>query len=156
MEKEELVQDWDEPTELSKILQRREDNKDILIGRHEQARDRELLENDNVRGDKSILLNMMQRCTDRDIETLDIIKSELDPSDSDYDTADDLIERAESQKTSLSELHTALHENDLAPINSSNAQTDNDDISSPRDSSSDYQDSSDIERDYNDYTDDID
>ena len=141
-----------------RLFKKRRTKRDELVGTYEEARDRALFDNNDLRGDKSLMLQLIDKSAEQDITTLNHIKSELAEMDDAQDTASELIKRLETQREEASELIMKSHENDLPPINSPDTQTENNSSSSTQaqPSSRGYQDSRYIHReDFTYYSDDI-
>ena len=98
-----LAEDGDD-TELSKFMVRKEVRKDKLVGNYTELRDRALFDEDNLRKDKSLMLELADKSTRQDIRTMKYIKSQLSPEDELYDHASDIISRLQDQKSNVSEL----------------------------------------------------
>lgn len=103
-EDEEIIQDGDEETELSKFLQKREKKKDDLVGRYEQYKDNALFGNKDSREDISLMLELMKKSARQDIKTLINVKQELDRDDEHQDKISDILARLHKQKKNSSSL----------------------------------------------------
>lgn len=133
-ESEEGINSEDE-TELSQFVGQRVKDKDDLVGQSMTDKDVALFEENNVRKDHSLTLDMIEESTQKDIDTLTQIKEQIPELDPAHEKASELLERLEKLESKTSELQNKWHMNDLPPIveNSSNNKN------SPQDSSDIYQ-----------------
>lgn len=129
-ENEKEIQDDEDETELSKLLERREKEKDRRVGNFEEYRDHALFSNKDKREDVSLMLELIEKSARKDIRTLEVVKEHLDSDDEWQDEASDIIAKLEDQQKKASDLLGDLHENDLNFIRPSYTENSNSNQSS--------------------------
>lgn len=113
---EEVPGDDEETTELSKALRDREERKNALIASYAEPRDKALFDEENVRKEKSLLLEQLEKSIDQDLETIRILESEIPAIDPLSEIISDIGDKLEEQKAKASDLSAEFHENDLPPL----------------------------------------
>lgn len=106
----------EDETELSQFIKEREQLKDEVVGQTYEDKDEALFEEKNERKDNSLTLEMIQQCTERDIDTLSVIMDNLPQGDPNQERASEILEKLETLDSKVSDLRKRWHENDLAPI----------------------------------------
>ena len=114
---EEIVEDSDDETELSKSLRSREEEQDRIVGTAMESRDKALFDEDNLRKDKSIALDQLEKSINQDIGTVSLLESELSDEDPNLDRATELREKLEKKLEEVVDVRREWHSCDLAPIN---------------------------------------
>jgi DNA repair exonuclease SbcCD ATPase subunit len=110
-----ISDDIDDVSELHKYLEQRQNEKDQIVSRLEEARSSAILE-DRERDIRLGSLDIMHATTTRDIETLREVSKELTALENSYEEVASLLERLEDLEPRVAELKDEFHENDLPPI----------------------------------------
>lgn len=124
-ENEKEIQEDEDDTELSKFLDRREQEKDNRVGKFEQFKDHALFSNKDKREDVSLMLELIKKSARKDISTFKTVKEHLDSEDECQDEASDIIAELEKQQKKASDLLGDWHENDLNFIRPSYTENSN-------------------------------
>ena len=103
-------------TEISKYVSKREAEKDDLVGRYEEKRNEALFERNNVRDDRSLLLDYINKTTKNDIKTLQSIEKETQGIEDYRPLLLETLDELKNLEKSSDELLVKYHENDLPPI----------------------------------------
>lgn len=116
---ENLMDDSDsdsEETELSREVQTSTEEKDEVVGDNMVSRDEALFGHNNIRDDKSLLLDLVIRQSGKDVDDLNNILEQVSDEDKAYEIASGLLQKAESLKEKAERLDHRWHENDLPSL----------------------------------------
>jgi hypothetical protein len=103
-------------TEISKLVSKREAEKDDLVGRYEQKRNVATFDEKNDRKDKSLLLDYINKTTKNDIKTLEYVEKESQGVEDYRPLLIETLNELKNLEKSSDELLVKYHENDLPPI----------------------------------------
>jgi len=148
-QEEEEFETQEGETELSKLLARKEEEKNRFIGDYGVLRNRALFDENNQRKDHSLALDQILTTTRQDIKTLENAAREVNGTNDSYHELTEVIDTLKKQESKTSELINRYHENDLPPISDNGSN-----VTAPSENSTNYfpQDSSDVyPTDYNTY-----
>lgn len=133
-------EEGEEPSELSKDLTDHAEDKDRLIGGYNQERDEALFDRENVREDKTLLLDQIKQTLERDINKMDELLEEIPRESEQWDKVYDIKEELLQRQAEASSLSEQWHCNDLPPINDKFPQDSSDIHQTDFDSSDHYED----------------
>lgn len=88
-------------TEVSKYVAEREARKDDIIGRYEELRDVALFDKNNVREDKSLLLDYINKTTKDDIETLETVEKQTSGVEDYYDQLSETLSELKNHEKKI-------------------------------------------------------
>ena len=106
-----------EESYLSEYITIREKEKDNLVGELEEARTSAIVQ-DRDRDARLVFLDIVDKTTQRDIETLEFVQEQLAGHEDGYEEVIRLLEELRVLETNVASLIEEFHANDLPPISS--------------------------------------